>query len=198
MLYFKEVDCGCRDCWAEISKAAASSPPTSTHAGYSVQSEFVICNHHFLGVEMLMAVSYSTASQQSLQSQQYPPPLLPKPGKENARLQKLLKKAAKKKAAAQSAQTPAPFRSSLSPVSEASPDLEHSEHSTPPKTPETPVHGEPTLHTAALLSSPHPITNTITSYHSSIASHSLTCKANFGSTSSTNLSSTCKASWVYS
>ncbi|XP_064193139.1 mucin-2-like [Anguilla rostrata] len=90
---------------------------------------------------MLMAVSYSTASQPGLLSQQYPPPLLPKPSKDNARLQKLLKKAAKKKAAAQSAQTPVPFRSSLSPVSEASPDLEHSDHSTPPKTPETPVHG---------------------------------------------------------
>ncbi|KAJ8340076.1 hypothetical protein SKAU_G00347090 [Synaphobranchus kaupii] len=89
---------------------------------------------------MLMAVSYSTASQPGLQSL-YPPPLLPKPGKDNARLQKLLKKSAKKKAAVQSAQTPVPFRSSLSPVSEASPDLEHSDHSTPPKTPETPAYG---------------------------------------------------------
>ena len=95
----------------------------------------------FQGVEMLMAVSYSTASQPGLQSQQYPPPLLPKPGKDNARLQKLLKKSAKKKAATQSVQTPVPFRSSLSPVSEASPDLEHSDHSTPPKTPETPLYG---------------------------------------------------------
>ncbi|XP_036399791.1 mucin-17-like [Megalops cyprinoides] len=90
---------------------------------------------------MLMAVSYSSASQPSLQSHQYPPPLLPKPGKDNARLQKLLKKTAKKKAAAQATQAPVPFRSSLSPVSEASPDLEHSDHSTPPKTPETPIYG---------------------------------------------------------
>ncbi|XP_061101154.1 neurofilament heavy polypeptide [Conger conger] len=90
---------------------------------------------------MLMAVSYSAASQPGLQSQQHPPPLLPKPGRDNARLQKLLKKSAKKKAAAQSAQTPVPFRASLSPVSEASPDLERSDHSTPPKTPETPAYG---------------------------------------------------------
>ncbi|XP_016325007.1 adhesive plaque matrix protein-like [Sinocyclocheilus anshuiensis] len=66
--------------------------------------------------------------------------LRPKPGKENVRLQKLLKKTAKKKAAAQASQPSVPFRSSLSPVNEASPDLEHSDHSTPPKTPETPYY----------------------------------------------------------
>lgn len=89
------------------------------------------------GVEMLMALSYG--SQPNLLSQQYPPPpLLPKPGRDNARLQKLLKKSAKKKVGS-SSQTPIPFRSSLSPVNEASPDLEHSEHSTPPRTPETPL-----------------------------------------------------------
>nr|XP_046249756.1 nascent polypeptide-associated complex subunit alpha, muscle-specific form [Scatophagus argus]XP_046249757.1 nascent polypeptide-associated complex subunit alpha, muscle-specific form [Scatophagus argus] len=85
-----------------------------------------------------MAVAYSTVTQLGLLSQQYPPPLLPKPGKDNVKLQKLLKRTAKKKASAQASQSAAPFRSSLSPVNEASPDLEHSEHSTPPRTPETP------------------------------------------------------------
>ncbi|XP_026058809.1 proteoglycan 4-like [Carassius auratus] len=87
-----------------------------------------------------MAVNIGTAAQAGLLSQQYPPPLFPKPGKENVRLQKLLKKTAKKKAAAQASQPSVPFRSSLSPVNEASPDLEHSDHSTPPKTPETPYY----------------------------------------------------------
>ncbi|XP_005163210.1 uncharacterized protein prr33 [Danio rerio] len=87
-----------------------------------------------------MAVNIGKAAQAGLLSQQYPPPLLPKPGKENVRLQKLQKKTAKKKAAAQVLQPSAPFRSSLSPVNEASPDLEHSDHSTPPKTPETPFY----------------------------------------------------------
>lgn len=89
------------------------------------------------GFEMLMALSYG--SQPNLLPQQYPPPtLLPKPGRDNARLQKLLKKSAKKKVGS-SPQTPIPFRSNLSPVNEASPDLEHSDHSTPPRTPETPL-----------------------------------------------------------
>ncbi|XP_062847096.1 mucin-2 [Trichomycterus rosablanca] len=92
-----------------------------------------------------MAVNIRNVAQAGLLSQQYPPPLLPKPGKENVRLQKLLKKAAKKKAASQASQTQVPFRSCLSPVTEASPDLEHSDHSTPPKTPETPIYGG-TLH----------------------------------------------------
>lgn len=94
----------------------------------------------FQGVEDFMAVNIGNAAQAGLLSQQYPPPLLPKPGKENVRLQKLLKKTAKKKAAAQASQPSVPFRSSLSPVNEASPDLEHSDHSTPPKTPETPLY----------------------------------------------------------
>ncbi|KAM9529697.1 uncharacterized protein prr33 [Salvelinus alpinus] len=86
-----------------------------------------------------MAASYSNVNEPGLLFQQYPPALLPKPGKENARLQKLLKKTEKKikkKAAPETAKTPVPFHSSLSPVNEASPDLEHSDHSTPPKTPE--------------------------------------------------------------
>lgn len=88
-------------------------------------------------------MSYGAVPSLGLLSQQYPPPLLPKPGKDNARLQKLLKKTAKKKAA-QQAQQPLPFRSSLSPVNEASPDLERSDHSTPPRTPETPIYA--TMH----------------------------------------------------
>ncbi|XP_051548590.1 periaxin-like [Myxocyprinus asiaticus] len=87
-----------------------------------------------------MAVNISNTAQAGLLSQQYPPPLFPKPGKENVRLQKLLKKTAKKKAAAQTSQPSGPFRSSLSPVNEASPDLEYSDHSTPPKTPETSIY----------------------------------------------------------
>lgn len=95
------------------------------------------------GAEALMAIAYSAVTQLGLFSQQYPPPLLPKPRKDNVRLQKLLKRNAKKKASAQGAQSATHFRSSLSPVDEASPDLEHSDHSTPPKTPEAPfrLHG---------------------------------------------------------
>nr|XP_057933477.1 uncharacterized protein LOC131132146 isoform X2 [Doryrhamphus excisus] len=70
-----------------------------------------------------------------LESGQYPPPLLPKPGKDNARLQKLKKKRTKKKGSL--SQTPVPFRSCLSPVNEASTDLEHSDQSSPPKTPDS-------------------------------------------------------------
>ncbi|XP_076027978.1 uncharacterized protein prr33 [Genypterus blacodes] len=90
-----------------------------------------------------MAVAYSTVTQSYLLAQQYPPPLLPKPGKDNVRLQKLLKRSAKKKVSPQAPQSAPPFRSSLSPVNEASPDLEHSDHSTPPKTPESPFYSVP-------------------------------------------------------
>lgn len=83
---------------------------------------------------MLMEVSYGNGLEPDL-SQPYPPPLLPKPGKDNARLQKLKKKRAKKKGSL--TQTPIPFRSCLSPVNEASTDLEHSDQSSPPKTPES-------------------------------------------------------------
>uniref|UniRef100_A0A3Q2XT79 Proline rich 33 n=1 Tax=Hippocampus comes TaxID=109280 RepID=A0A3Q2XT79_HIPCM len=84
-----------------------------------------------------MAVAYGAAIPAGFFPLPYPPPLFPKPGKDNARLQKLLKRNAKKKTSGQAAsQAAAPFRSSLSPVDEASPDLERSEHSTPPKTPE--------------------------------------------------------------
>uniref|UniRef100_A0A3Q3IJ87 Uncharacterized protein n=1 Tax=Monopterus albus TaxID=43700 RepID=A0A3Q3IJ87_MONAL len=81
-----------------------------------------------------MEVHYSNGPESDL-SQQYPPPLLPKPGKDNARLQKLKKKRAKKKGSL--SQTPVPFRSCLSPVNEASTDLEHSDHSSPPGTPDS-------------------------------------------------------------
>lgn len=84
-----------------------------------------------------MSVVYGTIHQLGLFSQQYPPPLLPKPGKDNLRLQKLLKRTAKKKASTQTSQSATPFRSSLSPVNEASPDLERSDHSTSPQKPET-------------------------------------------------------------
>lgn len=53
-----------------------------------------------------------------------PPPLLPKPGKDNQRLQKLLRKAARKKMVGTVPTPPGAFRTSLSPVSEASHDLE--------------------------------------------------------------------------
>lgn len=81
-----------------------------------------------------MEVSYSNGLEPDL-SQQYPPPLLPKPGKDNARLQKLKKKRSKKKGSL--SQTPVPFRSCLSPVNEASTDLEHSDQSSPPRTPDS-------------------------------------------------------------
>ncbi|KAM4846842.1 proline-rich protein 33 [Thomomys bottae] len=53
-----------------------------------------------------------------------PPPLLPKPGKDNLRLQRLLRKAARKKMAGAAPAPPGAFRASLSPVSEASHDVE--------------------------------------------------------------------------
>nr|XP_056707934.1 proline-rich protein 33 [Euleptes europaea] len=75
----------------------------------------------------------------SLHPQMPPPPLPPKPGKDNLKLQRLLKKAAKKKATLSAQQTTS-FRSSLSPVSEASPDLERSERSSPLKPTEMATH----------------------------------------------------------
>ncbi|XP_042528505.1 proline-rich protein 33-like [Dipodomys spectabilis] len=53
-----------------------------------------------------------------------PPPLPPKPGKDNLRLQKLLRKAARKKIAGAAPAPPGAFRASLSPVSEASHEVE--------------------------------------------------------------------------
>ncbi|XP_039651864.1 mucin-17-like isoform X1 [Perca fluviatilis] len=91
---------------------------------------------------MLMEVGYSNGLDPDL-SQQYPPPLLPKPGKDNARLQKLKKKRAKKKGSL--SQTPIPFRSCLSPVNEASTDLEHSDQSSPPRTPDSVYTADPSV-----------------------------------------------------
>uniref|UniRef100_A0A571BEK1 Proline rich 33 n=2 Tax=Mus musculus TaxID=10090 RepID=A0A571BEK1_MOUSE len=48
-----------------------------------------------------------------------PPPLLPKPGKDNQKLQKLLRKAARKKMSGVTATPPGAFRTSLSPPSPA-------------------------------------------------------------------------------
>uniref|UniRef100_A0A6I8MXR7 Proline rich 33 n=1 Tax=Ornithorhynchus anatinus TaxID=9258 RepID=A0A6I8MXR7_ORNAN len=53
-----------------------------------------------------------------------PPPLLPKPGHDNVRLQRLLRRAAKKRAGYPAPMPALPFRASLSPVSEASQDLD--------------------------------------------------------------------------
>ncbi|XP_010767132.1 uncharacterized protein [Notothenia coriiceps] len=91
---------------------------------------------------MLMDVGYSNGLEPDL-SQPYPPPLMPKPGKDNARLQKLKKKRAKKKNSL--SQTPIPFRSCLSPVNEASTDLEHSDQSSPPRTPESVYMADPSV-----------------------------------------------------
>ncbi|RMC00204.1 hypothetical protein DUI87_22806 [Hirundo rustica rustica] len=64
-----------------------------------------------------------------------PPPTLPKPGKDNLRLQRLLKKAARKNTILTSEQGKS-FRSSLSPVNEASPDQECAESAAPAEAPE--------------------------------------------------------------
>lgn len=80
-------------------------------------------------------VSYSNGLDPDLSQQYLPPPLLPKPGKDNARLQKLKKRRVKRRGSL--SQTPVPFRSCLSPVNEASTELEHSDQSTPPKTPDS-------------------------------------------------------------
>ncbi|PKU49211.1 proline-rich protein 33-like [Limosa lapponica baueri] len=87
--------------------------------------------------EMTMLVTVSSSIQPApIRHHLSPPPTLPKPGKDNLRLQRLLKKAAKKNAVLASEQAK-PFRSSLSPVNEASPDLEHNESAPPAETPET-------------------------------------------------------------
>lgn len=92
----------------------------------------------FQGIKMLITVT-PPHEPASLHPQAPPPPILPKPGRDNLKLQRLLKKAAKKKAALSAQQTTS-FRSSLSPVSEASPDLERNERSSPLKPPETTTH----------------------------------------------------------
>ncbi|XP_035119669.3 proline-rich protein 33 [Callithrix jacchus] len=93
-----------------------------------------------------------------------PPPLLPKPGKDNLRLQKLLRKAARRKMAGSMHLTPpGAFRTSLSPVSEASRDQEavapHTaecpHQAEAPSPPEAKNHTEPPHTVAAPPHSPH-------------------------------------------
>ncbi|XP_068004426.1 proline-rich protein 33 isoform X2 [Melanerpes formicivorus] len=85
---------------------------------------------------MTMLITVSSSIQAApLRHHLPPPPTLPKPGKDNLRLQRLLKKAAKKNAALASEQAKA-FRSSLSPVNEASPDLEQDEEAAQEERPE--------------------------------------------------------------
>ncbi|KFZ63531.1 hypothetical protein N338_03416, partial [Podiceps cristatus] len=87
--------------------------------------------------EMTMLITVSSFIQPApVHHHLSPPPTLPKPGKDNLRLQRLLKKAAKKNAVLASEQAKS-FRSSLSPVNEASPDLEHNESAPPAETPKT-------------------------------------------------------------
>ncbi|KFQ13135.1 hypothetical protein N330_00670, partial [Leptosomus discolor] len=87
--------------------------------------------------EMTMLITVSSSIQAApVHHHLSPPPTLPKPRKDNLRLQQLLKKAAKKNAVLASEQAK-PFRSSLSPVSEASPDLEHNESAPPAEPPKT-------------------------------------------------------------
>ncbi|XP_045626664.1 proline-rich protein 33 [Ursus americanus] len=86
-----------------------------------------------------------------------PPPLLPKPGKDNARLQKLLRKAARKKMTGGGPPVPlGAFRTSLSPVSEASHDQELTalHPAEAPRPSEAPRPTEAACPVAALLRSP--------------------------------------------
>lgn len=93
-----------------------------------------------------------------------PPPVLPKPGKDNLRLQKLLRKAARKKMMGGAhLAPPGAFRTSLSPVSEASHDQEvtapHAAEgphpAEAPRLPEAPRPTEAPRTVAALPRSPH-------------------------------------------
>ncbi|XP_023784722.1 proteoglycan 4-like [Cyanistes caeruleus] len=87
--------------------------------------------------EMTMLITVSSSTQSVSQNHPLsPPPTLPKPGKDNLRLQRLLKKAARKNAILTSEQGKS-FRSSLSPVNEASPDQECAESAAPAEPPET-------------------------------------------------------------
>ncbi|POI31794.1 hypothetical protein CIB84_004454 [Bambusicola thoracicus] len=84
---------------------------------------------------MTMLITVSSSIQPTpVRHHASPPPTLPKPKKDNLRLQQLLKKAAKKNALLAAEQAKA-FRSNLSPVNEASSDLERSENVPPAETP---------------------------------------------------------------
>ncbi|XP_075402907.1 proline-rich protein 33 [Tenrec ecaudatus] len=78
----------------------------------------------FLSCRMLSAVPPEAGSPRPRGPSGAPPPLLPKPGKENLLLRKLLKKAARKSTSGGVLALPGAFRASLSPVSEASHDPE--------------------------------------------------------------------------
>ncbi|XP_035184906.1 proteoglycan 4-like [Oxyura jamaicensis] len=86
--------------------------------------------------EMTMLITVSSSIQPApTRHHLSPPPTLPKPRKDNLRLQQLLKKAAKKNAVLAAEQAKS-FRSSLSPVNEASSDVERNESLPPAETPE--------------------------------------------------------------
>ena len=92
---------------------------------------------------MATEVSYSNGLDPDLPQQYLPPPLLPKPGKDNARLQKLKKRRVKRRGSL--SQTPVPFRSCLSPVDEASTELEPSDQPAPPKSPDSVYISDPSV-----------------------------------------------------
>ncbi|KAJ3592880.1 hypothetical protein NHX12_005218 [Muraenolepis orangiensis] len=110
--------------------------------------------------EMLMEMSYNNGLEPDL-SQQYPPPLLPKPGKDNAKLQKLKKKKRSKKKGGPS-QTPIPFRSCLSPVNEASTDLEHSDQPSPSGSPDSAYLGDSSVSSFSMAPFYNPSTSPFT------------------------------------
>ncbi|XP_048401213.2 uncharacterized protein prr33 [Stegostoma tigrinum] len=130
-----------------------------------------------MGIKMLMAVTTLPATSHYVSPNPKPPPLAPKPDKDNIKLQKILKRAAKRKAAQTYLQAmdasekshsylPKPFRSSLSPVNEAGPDLEYYEHHsrsprsllspTIPGSPFPPHRQGPAIVTHAHVASPYP------------------------------------------
>uniref|UniRef100_UPI00398F39B7 adhesive plaque matrix protein isoform X2 n=1 Tax=Pristiophorus japonicus TaxID=55135 RepID=UPI00398F39B7 len=134
-----------------------------------------------MGIKMLMALTTLPTTRHCASPRpKPPPPLAPKPNKNNVKLQKILKRVAKRQAAQTSLQpedasdkshpySAKPFRSSLSPVSEASPDPEHTEHRSrsprsprppqSPKIPESPVppyRQGPAIVTRADVASPYP------------------------------------------
>ncbi|XP_068539520.1 proline-rich protein 33 [Anas acuta] len=105
--------------------------------------------------EMTMLITVSSSVQPApTRHHLSPPPTLPKPRKDNLRLQQLLKKAAKKNALLAAEQSKS-FRSSLSPVNEASSDLEHD--SLPPT--ETPEASAPACTSLTSHLSVRPVTH---------------------------------------
>ncbi|KFQ55383.1 hypothetical protein N333_12729, partial [Nestor notabilis] len=110
--------------------------------------------------EMPMLITISSSIQPGpIHHHLSPPPTLPKPSKDNLQLQRLLKKAAKKNATRGLEQAKS-FRSSLSPVNEASPDLEHNESAPPADTLETTAHASTSFPTRLSIK---PITHRVPS-----------------------------------